>query len=213
MATKAKLTLKVIGTITRDYYVHLPAWQMVGNDMLARVSGPIAQVIWFDRLRTGAYRPTCRIHILAAPDELGGGTVVMSQLLGVKNRDIDIEQHTRLLPAVLKALQNEVSPPIHKPLDGHVVAGLLSQHSGGRPAGAYATACLYAALGRISDARYWMAEYYKALKNIALPEQPIDIGRSAFLKQLEGWMQLSNLEYELEKIVSSERLKLFGEFQ
>ena len=65
----------MIGLTVRDYQRHLPEWQIVEGGTLLRVGGCIAQAIWFDRLRTGAYSPTAGIHVLAAPDEHGGAVI------------------------------------------------------------------------------------------------------------------------------------------
>lgn len=173
------------------------------------MSGPVAQSIWFDRLRTGAYRPTARIQVLTAPDE-PGGTVVLPQFLGVKNREIDARAHLRQLPAVLAALRSEVLPPIDRPLDANVVAELAAARSSGRPAGAYAVACLFAALGRTADARRWIGEYHSAVEALGLPEQPIDVSRSAFLRQLETWMEASTSDAELLNILEQEKVKLLS---
>ncbi len=193
----------------RDYQSHLSGWQVVGGDTLLRTSGPVAQSIWFDRLRTGAYRPTARIHVLAAPDE-HGGTVVLPQFLGVKHREIDAQAHLRRLPSVLEALRAEVSPPIDRPLNASAVAELAATQSLGRPAGAYAVACLFAALGRTADVRRWMEEYRSALKAVGLPEQPIDVFRSSFLSQLETWIGVSTSEAELVNVVDEEKSKLLS---
>lgn len=209
MAIKTRLTAKEIGAITIDYQTHLPGWEIVGGDTLLRIAGPIGQSIWFDRLRTGAYRPTARIHILAAPDQMGG-TVVLPQFLGVKNKEISAQAHVRQLPAVLKALHSEVLPTINKPLNASVVAELVATRSHGRPAGAYASACLFAALGRFSDARLWIAEYHSAVTNVGLLVQPVDAVRSSFLKKLEGWIDASTVEAELATVIQQEKAKLLS---
>lgn len=209
MAAKARLTSKEIGSIVRDYQAHLSGWEIVGGDTLLRTTGPIAQSIWFDRLRTGVYRPTARIHVLAAPDEMGG-TVVLPQFLGVKHKEISAQAHMKQLPAVVEALCNEVVPTIDKPLDANVVAELAATRSHGRPAGAYAVACLFAALGRVAEARRWMAEYHSALSSVGLPEQPIDISRSSFLSQLEVWIAASVAEAELATVVQEQKAKLLS---
>jgi hypothetical protein len=209
MATTARLTSKEIDLIVLDYQPHLPEWKVIGGDTLMRVGGLVAQSIWFDRLRTGAYRPTARIHVLAAPDEMGG-TVVLPQFLGVKHKEISAQSHLKQLPAVVEALRSEVVPTIFKPLDANVVVDLAAARSHGRPAGAYAVACLCAALGRSTEARRWIAEYHSALSGLDLPEQPIDASRSSFLCQLEAWVAASVAEIELANVAQQQKAILLS---
>ena len=209
MATNAKLTSKEISVIVRDYHAQLPEWHIVGGDTLLRFGRSIAQSLWFDRLRTGSYRPTARIHVLVAPDERGG-TVVLPQFLGVKNKEVTKQAHARQLPSVIAALHSELSPSIDKSLDENTVVELAASRSHGRPAGAYAVACLYAALGTTSEARRWIREYHAAIKAVGIPEQPIDVSRSSFLKQLEMWIEKSIVDTELSSVIEREKIKLLA---
>lgn len=209
MKAKLRLTAKEIGSIVRDYQAHLAGWQSVGSDTLLRVSGPVAQAIWFDRLRTGAYRPTARIHVLSAPDS-SGGAVVLPQLLNVRIRQIASQEHQRKLPNVIAALRAEVLPPIDEPLDASAVVELAASQSKGRPASAYAVACLCAALGRSEDARRWIGEYYAAIRGLGLPEQPIDASRSTFLSQLEAWLDKSASTTQLAGVIEREKARLLS---
>lgn len=205
----SRITEKEIGAIVQEYQEHLAGWRVVGNDTLVRVSGPVAQAIWFDRLRTGAYRPTARIHILSAPSGLGG-SVVLPQFLGVKVRQVASQEHRRQLPNVIAALFAEVLPPINEPLDASAVVELAASQSKGRPAGAYAVACLFAALGQNADARRWIGEYHAAIRGLGLPEQPIDASRSTFLSQLEVWLDKSTSTKELAGVVDREKARLLS---
>lgn len=209
MVTTTRLTSKEIGSIVLDYQLHLPDWEIVGGDTLLRTAGPVAQSIWFDRLRTGTYRPTARVHVLAAPDEMGG-TVVLPQFLGIKNKEVSARSHMKQLPAVIAALRSEIAPSIEKPLDANVVVELAVMRSHGRPAGAYAIACLFAAIGRVAEARRWIAEYHSALSGVGLPEQPIDAFRASFLSQLESWIAASVAEAELVTVVQEQKAKLLS---
>jgi hypothetical protein len=209
MPARTKLTTKEIAEIVADYRTAFPEWQTARGDTLVRVNGAVGQAIWFDRLRTGAYRPTCRIHVLAAPDE-GGGTVVLPQFLGIKNKEILAAIHARVLPAVILALKSEIAPSISKPLDPAHVAELLGARAGGRPANAYALACLYAALDRGVEATRWITEYYKAVRALELPEQPIDRSRAAFLDEVASWIAKSDSGVHMSNVLEQEKSKLLG---
>ncbi len=202
-----KLTTKQIQQIAADYQKAFPEWKLIGGDTLIRRHGPVAQAIWFDRLRTGNYRPTARIHILAAPDE-GGGTVVLPQFLGIKNKEISATSHALRLQAVIAALKSEIVPSTIKALQEDDVADLLSSRSSGRPAGAFALACLFAAMGRTDKAREWIAAYHAAFEALRLPSQPSDESRASFLGTLEQWISKASYDSELSRVIEREGAKL-----
>jgi hypothetical protein len=211
MVTRTKLTSKEIEQIVDDYHAALRDWQKVGGDTLVRTEELIGQSIWFDRLRTGAYRPTMRVHVFVAPDE-GGGTVVLPQFLGIKTKEVSVKAHLRQFPAVMDALKNEVVPSIEKALNAEKVTTLLRSRAAGRPVGAYALACLFGAMERAEDARQWMIEYQKAFESLGLPEQPSDNARFKFLARLERWLNNGTSRCELAKIAKSEKMKFLNSF-
>lgn len=120
MAIRNKITLKEMAIIIGDYQAAFPEWQAVRGDTLVRINRAVGQAIWFDRLRTGAYRPTCRVHVLAAPGEWGG-TAVLSHFLDVKFRSITLESHHVMFKYVVNDLNLKLIPKI---LDSENVANL-----------------------------------------------------------------------------------------
>lgn len=209
MAIRPAITAKEMAAFVSDYQAAFPQWEAVGGDTLVRVGGVVAQVIWFDRLRTGSYRPTCRVHVLAAPGEKGG-TVVLSQFLGVKYRSITPRAHPGILESVVREIKSEIIPAISKPLDAVNVAELLSDRAYVRPVDAYALAFLYAALGRNDDAKRWIAEYHKAFRELEMPEQPSDKDRVELLDHLGKWIDCADSEDQLAAIVTQESAKLLA---
>ncbi len=202
-----KLTISELAPIVADYRAAFPDWQLVGGDVLVRFSGPVAQAIWFDRLRTGTYRPTCRVHVLAAPTE-EGGTVVLPQFLNIKVREIAPNAHAKSLSAVVAALKSEVLPSLGKALDARAVAELLRDRSPGRPANAYALACLFGALGRSEDAARWIGEYRSAITGLGLAPQPVDAERDAFLNKVGEWLRLPDRDARFAEIVEQQKSRL-----
>ncbi len=209
MASKIKLTQKQIRQIVADYHAAFQEWLRVGDDMLIRVEGVVGQSIWFDRLRTGRYRPSARVNIFAAPDN-GGGILVLHQFLGIKNKEINPSFHTQKLPSVVNALKTEITPSTVEMLDARMVADLLSREAVGRPAAAYALACLNAALGIEDAARRWIVEYHAAWNALVLDAQPSDNFRSTLLGQVEKWLDQGSSVDELAAIARVEQAKLFA---
>jgi hypothetical protein len=205
-----KLTLTELAPIVADYMAAFPGWQLAGGDMLVRVSGPVAQIIWFDRLRTGAYRPTCRVHVLVAPSEIGG-TAVLSQFLNIKIRELTLSAHVRSFSVVIAALKSEILPSLDRALDAGAVADLLRDRSLGRPANAYAVACLFGALGRPKESVQWIGEYRRAIAGLGLAPQPADAERDAFLDKVEEWLKMTNGNARFAEVVELQKARLLQE--
>ncbi len=205
--TVQKLTLKKIALIVADYHTAFPDLQLVGDDLLVRFAGPVAQVIWFDRLRTGAYRPTCRIHVLAAPSQ-EGGTAVLAQFVNIKVRETMPTSHEKSVANVVAALKTEILPSLSMSLDVNGIAELLQDRSHGRPASAYALACLFGALGRSKDAVRWAGEYRNAVAALGLPVQPIDAERGAFLSKISEWVKLPTCDALFAEVVAKQKALL-----
>lgn len=206
---KSKITPKQMREIVAEYSSQFPSWTVVGFDALVRFNGAVAQLIWFDRLRTGTYRPTCRVHVLVAPSE-SGGTVVLTQFLNIKHREISLQNHQKMINSVTTSIKSEIIPAVSRPIDASNIAELLSDRPIVRPVNAYALAFLCASLGRNDDAKRWIAEYQKAFRDLGLPEQPSDTSRVELLKQLSKWIDYSDLKDQLAAIVTQESAKLMA---
>ena len=202
-----KISLRELVPIMADYRAAFPDWQLARGDILVRFGVLIAQVIWFDRLRTGDYRPTCGVYVLVAPSK-EGGTSVLSQVLNIKIREITRQAHAQSLSGAVSALKSEILPSLGKPLDERVVAELLRERAKGRPANAYALACLLAALGRADDAIRWIGEYHSALAGLCLPSQPVDVERDAFLKKVEEWLKFPGRDARFAEVVEQQKSRL-----
>jgi hypothetical protein len=205
--TPRKISSAEIRQIVADYLPFFPGWKVIGGDKLLRVDGLIGQSIWFDRLRTGAYRPASRLHVWVAPGP-GEGSLVLAQVLDIKNREVALQSHAQQLRSVVDALKSEIVPSVVKPLDAKTVAELLASQACGRPTDTYALACLLAALGRSEEARGCIAHYHEALRLLELPFNALDRDRAEYLAKVETWMKQSTAVVELRAVAESEKAKL-----
>ena len=205
----SRLPLDALAPILADYRKAFPAWRPVGPDCLVRLAGPLAQVIWFDRLRTGEYRPTCRVHVLVAPGSQGG-TPVLSQFLSPRARQATARTHPQRLAAIVHALRTEVEPSPDQPLDARQVATLLASRSLGRPANAFAVACLFGALGDMAATEHWIIEYDAAVAQLGLAPQPIDSQRGAFLGILRQWLLFPDRQARFKSLITQQTALLLS---
>lgn len=108
------LTKKQLLGYFQVYRDAFPDWKVEHGVMLRRCSGPISQVIDFQSLRYGAYRPSCCIDVIGPPDH---GSSLLHQFLDVKHREVEPRQHDTKWPLVLKAMEEQFVPNVRKPLD------------------------------------------------------------------------------------------------
>jgi hypothetical protein len=202
-------TLKELAPIIEDYRAAFPEWQLVNEDVLIRFGTWVAQSIWFDRLRSGTYRPTCGVHVLVAPSS-SGCTGVMTQFLNIKQREIRPEAHVRVFQSVIIALKSEIYPSLEKPLNELEVIDAVKKNYADRPAAVYALACLLGALGRSNETLQWIDKYHSALARLKLVPQSIDVERDTFLRKVEEWLKQPEREANFADVAEQQKALLLG---
>ncbi len=124
--TKAQLK-----AVVADYAAKFPDWTLVHDGTaFVRNSGPIQQIIWFQTLKTGDYRPT---HGISALTLWEAHIRMLPQMLDVRNRESSQNQHTTRMPNMLAAMEQQFKPDIHKPLDIAEVLALCETEAGAMP--------------------------------------------------------------------------------
>lgn len=206
MESKPVIKLKEITNFVREYQAALPEWQIVEKDTLARVNGIIGQAIWFDRLRTGEYRPTFRVHVLVAPSELGG-TSVLPQFLDARYRSITPKSHSFMMNSVIMKMKSSIIPNISKPFDAMEIKNLLLYKDHIEIIYSYALAFLCAYFGEIEESRNFIMKYHKMMRNFGMYDNDCNINRENMLNKLENWIEKSDLQNNLSNIVAEEKNK------
>ena len=107
--------------IVADYAEIFYGWQLFDGVAFFREEGPIRQMVWFEALRTGDYRPLCGISASVMP------TVrMLPQMLDVKHRQSTQKQHLIRKPGIEDAMKEQFLPNICKQLDLTEVFSLCS---------------------------------------------------------------------------------------
>lgn len=98
-----------------EYATHFPEWSLYSDGTaFLRELGPVRQMIWFQALLTGDYRPMHGISSLALPE---AHIRMLPQMLDVRNRESNLEQHASRMPGILAAIEWQFRPDVRKPLD------------------------------------------------------------------------------------------------
>ena len=126
-----RMTKKQIKEIVAEYATHFPGWELLSDGTaFLRKTGPIRQMIWFQALRTGDYRPTHGVSSLVLPKAY---IRMLPQLLDVRNRESNLKQHEKRMPSMLVAMDQQFQPNIRKPLDVADVLELCEAEAGTMP--------------------------------------------------------------------------------
>lgn len=145
------MTVKRLREFVKDYVPSFPNWTAVKNEYFIRVKGPVAQVIGFEALRSGAYRPSHCIRILVAPQ-----ATMLHQFLDIKFREVFATEHRMKIGLVIEAMKEQFIPAIRSPLVPKEVLGLCEDSSRQRIVDAYALAALNAVCRKKERAIEWL---------------------------------------------------------
>lgn len=139
--------------VVSDYAARFPEWAIfVDGTAFVRCSGPIRQMIWFQKMSSAAYRPTHGISSLVLPK---AHIRMLPQVLDVKHREVEHRWHDRKFAATLAAMEQQFRPDIRKPLDIAEVLVLCEAEAAAMPDmtnDMAMLAILYAWLGRNIEA-------------------------------------------------------------
>ena len=107
------LTKAQLAGFFRDYRDAFPGWSVEADVVLSRALGPVKQVIAFEALRSGAYRPSHSIEVTGPPDT----GQLLFQHLDVRHREVLPREHATKWPFVVKAMEEQFLPAVREPLD------------------------------------------------------------------------------------------------
>jgi hypothetical protein len=160
MVAYKAITKKELASVVDDFSSALPGWQVLGKAVVYRDCGPIRQIIWFQALRTGAYRPMHGISALSQPLAR-----MLPQMLDVRNRETKLSQHSERLSKMLAAMEQQFQPAIRKPLDIAEVAKLCEAEARETTNDLTMLAVLHAWLGHKTEA----LDYCERLQHCPMP--------------------------------------------
>jgi len=109
------MTTGQLKAVVLEYAASFPEWTIfVDGTALVRRSGPIQQIIWFQKMSSAAYRPTHGISSLVLPE---AHIRMLPQILDVRHREVEYRWHDRKFTDTLAAMEQQFRPDVRKPLD------------------------------------------------------------------------------------------------
>jgi hypothetical protein len=177
-------------------------WMEVRGEGFVRISGPIAQKVWFENLRSGAYRPAAGISILSAK----GGSM-MHQFLDFPNREILPRDHNSKFERVCTAMIEQFVPSIISPLNANEVCRVCEEHAAERINDAHSLSALNAYLGNIDAARQWI-DTLRRLTTDRTDLEGWEKERVLAADALEEAIESGNVKAVLDEICLSEESRI-----
>jgi hypothetical protein len=147
ITTRKPMTEKQLRDVVAQYFGEFPDWTMSGGVAFVRESGPIQQMIWFQKMSYAAYRPTHVVRVL--PISLPR---MLTQDLDVRHRETRYGLHEREWLGVVRAMEQQFKPDIRRPLDVADVLLLCEKEARNTANDLLMLAILYAWLGRKAEA-------------------------------------------------------------
>jgi hypothetical protein len=126
-------------------------WTFLPSTGYVRISGPVAQHVWFENLRSGAYRPATAISVLPTR----GGSL-LHQFLDFRYREVTPLQHPSMFENVCRAMKEQFTPSIVTPLEPEEVLRLAEAQSQPRINDGYFLSSLNAYLQKFDAAKKWI---------------------------------------------------------
>jgi hypothetical protein len=145
------MTASRLHQFVKSYESAFADWQLVSDEYFIRFEGPVAQVIGFEGLRSGAYRPANGIRILVAPN-----AAMQHQFLDIKHREVFATEHDQKKQKVIEAMEEQFTPLIRCALVPSEVLHLCESVATERTSDAYALSALNAACGNRERAIHWL---------------------------------------------------------
>lgn len=147
------MTKGQLKAVVSEYAARFPEWAIfVDGTAFVRRSGPIQQIIWFQKMSSAAYRPTHGMSSLVLPE---AHIRMLPQVLDVKHREVEHRWHDRKFADTLVAMEEQFRPAIRMPLDIAEVLVLCDAEAAAMPDttnNMAMLAILNAWLGRDADA-------------------------------------------------------------
>jgi len=145
------MTQKRLHEFVKAYVPAFPDWKLVNDEYFIRFGGPVAQVVGFEALRSGAYRPANGVRVLVAPK-----AAMLHQFLDIKNREVFATEHDQKMDAVIEAMEQQFAPAIRSPLVPKDILALCENSASERINDAYALSAFNASCGNRERAIEWL---------------------------------------------------------
>lgn len=184
----------------KDYRDAFPVWSVEHDVVLYRTLGPVKQIIAFEALRSGAYRPSHSIEVAGPPD----GGQLLFQYLDIHHREVLPREHAAKWPAVVKAMEEQFLPDVRVSLD---LAGVLqlgeeqiARDGSENPISLSSLATLSARLGDSDRALKWCDRLNSRLASLGREPADWESRLASFNQRLRNSIQNERVREFLQKV-------------
>lgn len=206
MATRTPpMTAKRLHEFVKAYAPSFPDWSLVNDEYFIRFEGPVAQVVGFEALRSGAYRPANGIRILVAPK-----AAMLLQFLDIKHRETFATEHEQKMNRVIEAMENQFHPSIRRPLNPKEVLELCEASASEKVNDAYALSALNASCGNRERAIEWLNVLSRLTEQSEQELFDWEQEYMGFGKRLRVEIESQNELAFLKGVQESEKVRLLG---
>lgn len=185
----------------RDYRDVFLEWSVEHDVVLFRTLGPVKQIIAFEALRSGSYRPSHSVRVVGPPD----GGQLLFRFLDIRHREITPREHATKWPLVVKAMEEQFLPPVREPLELAKVLQFGEEqvvHDGGSNAVTLSSlAALNAYLGDSDRSLLWCDRSSSRLASMGHQPTDRDARLQAFNRHLRESIQTGCALEFLQKAV------------
>lgn len=180
-----RITNKQLKEIVADYAASFAGWRSFDGTAFVREHGPVRQMVWFEALRTGAYRPNSGISASAIPQ-----VRMLPQMLDVRHREVTRRQHSDRKAAIVAAMEQQFRPSIQRPLDvGEILR--LCEAEGRETTNDFAMlALLHAWLGQREEALSYCSRAQSCPQPTLAPIPESETRIKIFCRSLAGAVEL-----------------------
>lgn len=197
------MTAKRLHQFVKSYEPAFRDWKLVNDEFFIRIEGPVAQVIGFEALRSGAYRPTNAVRVLVAPS-----AAMLQQFLDTKNREVFATEHEEKMQRVIDAMEVQFIPAIRSPLVANEVLQLCESAATERISDAYALSALNASCGNRSRAIHWLDVLSRMTEQSGVELLEWEREYREFGNELRRQMEGGNETNFLEHVREAEKARL-----
>ncbi|WP_373653017.1 hypothetical protein [Schlesneria sp. DSM 10557] len=196
------MTKKELRPYLQAYRRLFEGWTEVGGEGFLRISGPIAQQVWFERLSGGAYRPATAVSVLVAKH-----SGMLFSFLDYPLREVFPRDHDSKFERVCKAMREQFVPSIASPLNAIEVCHFCEKSAIETIPDAHTLVALNAYLGRLASAQKFLDIFRRLTHNGKdLPDYFEERFRA--VNAIHEALQRGNVKEVLDEVRHSEQCRL-----
>ena len=202
MKVPKQITQRQLRSIVDDYHQLLPEWKRIALSTIGRVEGASLQVIFFETLSGGDYRPMHFVQVTCVPrlDRDSKADFFFSHPEGRFNT-ARIVSHAELCPKIFESMRVTFTPSIVEPLQSRQLLELCERSAIPRSQEAFSLAFFNAYYGRFDRSRIWSNRFNELVDSQASTWQEWHHRQRNSLDSLMQWISCGESQKRLNEVL------------